>query len=392
MLRGGLVAVSIALITCLLVKVADIGLDMALPYFPPLYPKNSEVRFRTYDYDAVAHINAFGFRGSNTEFREGQIIVVGDSFTFGLGVGDDDTWPRRLEQRLQLAGDERQVYNLGAPGTDTLFHIELARDALEKKPQVLILSVLLADDIQQVFEAAQLQAGSGEANWRARGVSSAKAFVRWALPGSFKLYRQVKYAESSSEHPGGAEPEARPISESLSEEQFAALEIKVASFPADLREAVLSGMVNFGFFQFAERFPDRSWRFWEDVTQSRPDALATAHLVETELAELAGEMAGYGGRLVILAMPSGEFVRSEFTSSYRMYGADIPESNMSTLVPEQRLAEIAVRAGAEFVPSLEEFRRQSRSDPFFPTDGHMNTSGNSMVAEIIADYFYAETL
>ena len=91
--RFGATCGVIGLITVILLKLVDVGFDAALPFTAGLFPLNSKVRFRTLDYDAVANINAFGFRGTQQEVRSGQIVVVGDSFTFGLGSGDEGTWP-----------------------------------------------------------------------------------------------------------------------------------------------------------------------------------------------------------------------------------------------------------------------------------------------------------
>ena len=90
-------------------------------------------------------------------------------------------------------------------------------------------------------------------------------------------------------------------------------------------------------------------------------------------------------------MPSGEFVESRFTATYRLYGASIPDENLKTLVPEERLSEIAGRAGAGFIGSLNDFRSVTDSDPFFPTDGHLNAVGNSLVAAILFEHLTADS-
>lgn len=46
------------------------------------------------------------------------VMVLGDSYTFGIGVDDDQTWPYHLEQLLAdaLPGTTARVVNLGVPG------------------------------------------------------------------------------------------------------------------------------------------------------------------------------------------------------------------------------------------------------------------------------------
>ena len=380
--------VVIALITVGLLKLVDMGLNAALPYTAGLFPLNSRVRSQTLDYDAVANINTFGFRGAQQELRSGQIVVVGDSFTFGLGSADEGTWPYILEQRFRQSGDGRNVYNFGTPGTDTLFHIEVARESLVIKPSVLVLSVLLADDFQQVFEARERNALAPSSD-SVRTVETTKRVLKRALPGLFKLFRRMKYGKSPDGQGGGDEP--RRISQSFSDEKLEELRERTAHFPPELRQAVLHGDVNLGLFQFAAEYPNRSWRFWDDLTRANAKALSDARFIQTKIAELAEDMRDYGGQLVVFAMPSGEFVESRFTASYRLYGASIPDDNLTTLVPEERLREIAERAGATFVGSLSRFRGLTDADPFFPTDGHLNTVGNSLVAAILFEHLAADS-
>lgn len=65
----------------------------------------------------TTHINRNGFRGGVDYDESGvpgarRIIALGDSFTFGYGLDDTETWPHLLEQRL----DDTPVINMAANG------------------------------------------------------------------------------------------------------------------------------------------------------------------------------------------------------------------------------------------------------------------------------------
>ena len=81
-----------------------------------------------------------------------RVLVLGDSFTFGLGVANDSAvFPRLLErmlnQKLVTAGTTRvQVLNGGAPGSLTGDWVTLLNRVIEPfKPDVVVVVFFLRD-------------------------------------------------------------------------------------------------------------------------------------------------------------------------------------------------------------------------------------------------------
>lgn len=79
-------------------------------------------------------VNAHGYRGPDAPLEkpsgETRIACVGGSTTFGTGLAEDDTYPRRLESRLRTRFPARQtsVVNAGVPGftsAETLVNVAL---------------------------------------------------------------------------------------------------------------------------------------------------------------------------------------------------------------------------------------------------------------------------
>ncbi len=96
--------------------------------------------------------NRHGFRGRAfaEEKPEGtfRIACLGDSYTFGMGVGDDETWPARL----QALADERagqgccEVWNCGVPAYDTVQELAfLTKTVLPFRPDLVLLGFHLND-------------------------------------------------------------------------------------------------------------------------------------------------------------------------------------------------------------------------------------------------------
>lgn len=102
---------------------------------------------RHYDYQATYNVGPDGFRLQSESLSTGadvpRIAVLGDSYTFGLGVEDDETFTAILNSR-----GEGQYLNYGVPGTSTDQHL-LLLDALlsGRPPDRVLLVIYLPNDI-----------------------------------------------------------------------------------------------------------------------------------------------------------------------------------------------------------------------------------------------------
>jgi lysophospholipase L1-like esterase len=75
-------------------------------------------------YGAPVEINSHGMRDREYSLARSpearRILVLGDSWTFGVGVAQGETWPRRLEAALASgAGPRYEVMNTGVSGYET---------------------------------------------------------------------------------------------------------------------------------------------------------------------------------------------------------------------------------------------------------------------------------
>jgi len=86
---------------------------------------------KAYSYGAAVTIDQRGFRtNGGTAGRYGCPVVfaLGDSFTFGLGVADEETWPARLERRLKdRIGGGTSVVNGGTISYGVFQELDLLR-------------------------------------------------------------------------------------------------------------------------------------------------------------------------------------------------------------------------------------------------------------------------
>ena len=97
------------------------------------------------EFDTEVATNRLGLRGPEVGPKQGlRILALGDSFTFGVGAGQEETWPARLSEILGA-----EVLNAGAPGfgvPDAVAWYEAHGRQLD--PDVVVLAVFLANDLQ----------------------------------------------------------------------------------------------------------------------------------------------------------------------------------------------------------------------------------------------------
>jgi lysophospholipase L1-like esterase len=119
---------------------------------------------------AVARINALGLRGRDFPMEKpantSRILFVGDSFTFGEGVQDDETFASVLQERLrsEVENSERryQVINAGVSGYNTKDEVlNLRMKWLDLEPDTVVL-VFYLNDAYDESRFAALITGSAE--------------------------------------------------------------------------------------------------------------------------------------------------------------------------------------------------------------------------------------
>lgn len=138
------------------------------PLSPPLVPDdyrhhrlvpNSRAEFRQQDFAYVQRVNNLGLRGVDTTLEKPagtyRIVMLGDSFTMGKGVKDDETFSVVLQQSLrqrlaQCNGREVEVLNAGVDSyAPVLSFIQLRRDLTPLRPDLVILNLDVSDLTQE---------------------------------------------------------------------------------------------------------------------------------------------------------------------------------------------------------------------------------------------------
>lgn len=113
-----------------------------------------EGRLEREEFSTRVSVNDQGLRGRPVGPRQdgvSRILVLGDSFAFGYGVGEDETFSAYLEACLNRTGPGAfEVLNAGVPGYGTVDQLNFLRSRGEAlDPDVVVLQFLSANDLDE---------------------------------------------------------------------------------------------------------------------------------------------------------------------------------------------------------------------------------------------------
>ncbi|HAJ06451.1 MAG TPA: hypothetical protein DCL76_07850 [Chloroflexi bacterium] len=120
---------------------------------------NSEFLVSTNEYSHSVHIGSDGYRLNGnriSDFRK-TIPFVGDSFTFGVGVEDHQTFVSILER-----DSNNRYLNIGIPGNSIVQQIDIVKKRHDDlgRPNEYVFVFFLGNDFQNILESRLLAPGT----------------------------------------------------------------------------------------------------------------------------------------------------------------------------------------------------------------------------------------
>lgn len=299
---------------------------------------------RHHDFTARYRVSAEGFRDdpARPATRRGRVIaVVGDSFTFGLGVNDADPFVSRLNQ----AGPHTYL-NLALPGSSTDQQALLLEEVLPRyRPDAVWLVVYVGNDLLDNQRARPLQ------------VNAAKPY--------FEL-RAGELRLNNTPVPPPSLPTPAPPAPALE-----TLLLGEAVAPAGWGERLARHLLLV-----------RTLRgLWGEAHDHRPVLEtrlreATA-LFEALLARIQQTCVGAGAELRLLLLAGRSYVEAP--------------ASLSAQFQEVQLRHVEAVCQTRRIPCLnlaEKLRVRFRAQGerlFYPNDGHLTPRGHAAVAELLGE-------
>lgn len=295
-----------------------------------------------YDYDVTYNINRDGFRGIDEYVKEDGFVIVGDSFSFGLGANDDETFTALLNNK-----HGNVFYNYSVPGYSTDQQLLLINRFKNKISQHVLLVVYLGNDLFDNMRSYPLQAEHG------------------------KPYFKLSDDRLSMEN--------TPVP--LAPKPAAAAKESISSIVLgdDTRRDVLADWLSR--FELSRRLG----LFHEDIVlsdevlQSRFDE--SLHLFNKLIVEIDTIVNNNNGQLLVVLLPGRSYVErpASLSAQYQEY---FRKNIMSSL---EKPSSIEVLDLAAHLRSL---HIKGVNNLYYPNEGHLTYLGHQHVADYLTDQIF----
>lgn len=308
-------------------------------------------------YGASFRTNSLGLRGPECSFarRPGirRITVLGDSFAWGHGVGEGESFPERLERMLP----NTEVLNLGVPGFNVRTeHRYFERVGVQFEPDIVLIA-LCQNDIHDLDAFERRRADRALRQLTAQ--PQAGTVPQTAADGTFRRLKQFLDRNSYV---------------------YALCRQTVDSHKVLARAAVWLGLK-----EELVGFEGLDDNLHASLVDAPPPVDRAFEQLERDLLRLDDCVRSHGARLVIAMIPSLQAVDSRELALSLAYTRYEP-ADFDTDRPHRFVRAFAAKRGILVIDPLEAFRAACARGTrlYLPGDLHFNSIGHHLFAEVVS--------
>ncbi|MCA1901819.1 MAG: SGNH/GDSL hydrolase family protein [Candidatus Hydrogenedens sp.] len=353
-----------------------------------IFPPHSQEEFITTDFHYTVQTNSIGIRDKeisipkrNDTFR---ILVFGDSYTYGWGVNIEQTWVRLLEKKLNVKRHKVETVNLGKPGADPWFYLELAQTAISiLEPDLILIGLLQGDDLLATCAN----------NFQTRKPNPIP-FVTYLYPNitqqiekyilQYKLIQQSKQysplLNNADKNKQASVNSAKEILSQLNSDERTRFE----QLDSDIRNAFLDGLINPFLISVAVKYPDLIMSPLKE--SSDPSIKPCIDNLVKILQEIHLIAKKSGSPIIVISVPQGFYVNQHsLKTAERLHFKLSPEVLTSKNI-DNHFQIACQELQLPLITLTDEFRAQKdNSTLFFPIDGHLTAEGHKFFADILSN-------
>jgi len=386
------------------VRVTDVG-------FRPLRSAaDADTVVESPEFRIHVHTNALGFRERRLPGPKApgtrRIVVVGDSFTYGYGVEEDEAYPRVLEGLLPGV----EVVNLGVPATCPLDYAANFEDVGRAYEPDLVLVGLMANDVIDIRYLRERGGRLLSSLLHQEQDRLAVAPPLWKrVPGRLwpDLYvfasgvvrgRAGERTPAAREPDDGRAPSTAPPPERWKEVLHAlaaryrdvdGVERRLAALPPErlgrIRTLLAAGRESDEEGQaMSELLALVEPRHFVDLLGLPPTFAAAWNEATRLLARIAAAARRSGAETMIVYVPGAQEVTSARLELLASRGFEVDHGSLAEPELIKRLQRFGADAGIPVVDLRPPLRAHRDEALYFPEDGHWTPRGHRVAAEAIA--------
>lgn len=303
-----------------------------------------------------------GFRDDGLD-KEIYAIAIGDSFTWGYGVNNDEIWTEVMEDML-----DKDIVNLGMPAFSIMqYAIMLKKYGLRFKPKVILIGFFTGNDYSD---------HSNFQEWK-----NAKTDINF-----YSYFSEKEKLKNKLKHERKQKKFRHRLSKALQNKSALYRFLRKTKIKAIIKARKNTIATKEGTIRFE---PDLLLR---NADESQKDNfikdLAT---VERTLGKIKDVCLENSIDLYVVIIPTKEEVYCDYISNMLAFNE---EEKDKMLDHYSAIKEICRYNDIKFIDLLPELRKNANLGKklYFTHDGHWNKDGNSLVASIIYNFFIRNLL
>lgn len=342
-----------------------------------LFPANSEVNYKTAEFQITARINHLGFRDYEYPLQKGKkyrILVIGDSFTFGWGVNIEDTWVKLLEAKLQSENPEVEVLNLGRSGGSPENYAAIAKQVIPVlKPDLVIIALLQGNDLSQLLPVnkpgTDLPPPPQLAFRRIAGIAIANAYPNFSrLLATTTLQTEVKPVWQN---------QAAHILRYLSPEE----KVKFQQLHPTTKQHFQNGDLNPDLIYELLKDPDQYLRLEDTGSQAVQTAV---YKLQSYLKQIQNTAQHHHSQLLAVSVPNKFYLCEKAMQEHTLLGAHIDTRLLRRNTPDSLVAAVTQTLDIPFYTVTSAMRQHGATQRlYYIYDSHFTPLGNALFADAI---------
>lgn len=310
-----------------------------------------------------------------------RIVVLGNSFTYGWGLNDDETWPVYFQDELNKRGINAEIINLGTPGTSAQQCQESLEKALPLLDPDLVVLAILQGGFLKTHDPGEMHGENlpkSEAQKIGRMIhANIQQAIKKLQPNFYRLVLHASNREFVSANKNRALSKKLAITY-LSKYEKVPLKNVFDGLPIELKRAFLNGDLNSSLIPYIVEQKS----FFNELLDLDESVDAR---ISKSFARIKEIVAAQNKTMLVLSIPYVAYGNKEQSNLLKELGFEISPTLHNNKEIELRCKSIVEKNGIHFLSVTDEFFKNNDAGLFIKYDGHFSKLGAALFARLLRE-------